>query len=69
MIKKVKIIAHQVNMYCDKCGNQLSPTLSRDFPMQYLYKCGCGWKKTSKHMFPYTVVEYDLENAEIIEED
>lgn len=70
MIKKAKIIAqYQVNMYCDKCGNRLSPKLSRDVPMQYMYKCKCGWEKTSEHMFPYTIVEYDLGNAEIIEED
>lgn len=77
MIKKAKVIAqYLVNMYCDKCGALLEAKLPHDIFLQspyasvlYLYKCRCGWETTSEHSFPYTIVEYDLGNAEIIEED
>ena len=70
MVKKVKIVAHyQVNMYCDECGARLFAKDIPDSPMQYLYKCVCGWEKISEHKFPYTVLEYDEKSAQIIAED
>ena len=75
MIKRSPIERQwQVNLFCDNCDSimeRLSDAAVQFFGgpvIEYSYICPkCGKITKSKELYPYTQVEFDLGNSEVID--